>query len=153
MSHSATPWTVAYQTPLSPTISKSLFKFMPIESVMLSNHLFFCPLLLLPSTFASIRVFSSEHPVFSSSSHQVAKVSSSVLPMNIQDLFPLGLTDFISLQSKGLSRVFSSTTIWKHPFFGNQSFLGSSSHICTWQLENSKLWLYRPLLAKWCFCF
>ena len=72
-----------------------------------------------------------------SSSLQVAKVlelSASVLPMNIQGWFPLELTDLILL-SKGLSRVFSSTTIWKRQFFGTQPFLWSKSHICTWLLE------------------
>ena len=61
--------------------------------------------------------------------------STSVLPMNIQDWFPLGLTDLISLQSKGLSRVFSNTTVQKHQFFSTQSSLWSNSHIHTWLLE------------------
>ena len=61
--------------------------------------------------------------------------SASVLPMNIQDWFPLGFTGLISLQSKGLSRVFSSTTVWKHQFFGTQPSLCSNSHIHTWLLE------------------
>ena len=60
-----------------------------------------------------------------------ASASASVLPMNIQGLFPLGLTGLISLQSKGLSRVFSSTLIRKHQFFGAQPSLWSNSHICT----------------------
>ena len=59
--------------------------------------------------------------------------SASVLPMNIQDWFPLGWTGWIFLQSKGLSRVFSSTTVWKHQFFGPQPSLWSNSHICTWK--------------------
>ena len=90
-----------------------------------------------------------------SSSLQVAKVlelSASVLPMNIQGWFPLELTDLILL-SKGLSRVFSSTTIWKRQFFGTQPFLWSKSHICTWLLEKTQLWLYGSLSAKWCLCF
>ena len=74
-----------------------------------------------------------------------ASASVSVLPMNIQDWFPLGSTGLMSLQSKGLSRVFSNTTVWKHQFFGTQPFLWSSSHIHTW--------LDRPLLSKWCLCF
>ena len=61
--------------------------------------------------------------------------SASVLPMNIQDWFPLGLTDWISLQSKGLSRVFSNTTVQKHQFFGPQLSSQSNSHIHTWPLE------------------
>ena len=59
----------------------------------------------------------------------------SVLPMNIQDWFPLGLTGWISLQSKGLSRVFSNTTVQKHQFFGTQPSLWSNSYIHTWLLE------------------
>ena len=64
-----------------------------------------------------------------------ASASKSVLPMNIQDWFPLGLTGLISLQSKGLSRVFSNTTVQKHQFFGTQLYLWSNSHIHTWLLE------------------
>ena len=65
--------------------------------------------------------------------------SASVLPMNIQDWFPLGWTGWIFLKSKGLSRVFSNTTVQKHQFFGAQLSLWSNSHIHTWLLE--KLWL------------
>ena len=61
--------------------------------------------------------------------------STSVLPMNIQGWLPLGLTGLISLLSKGLSRVFSSTTVWKHQFFGTQPSLRPNSHICPWLLE------------------
>ena len=61
--------------------------------------------------------------------------SLSVLPMNIQDWFPLGLTSFVSLQSKGLSRVFSNTTVQKHQFLGIQLSLWSNSHVYTWLLE------------------
>ena len=61
--------------------------------------------------------------------------SASVLPMNIQDWFPLGLTGWISLQSMGLSRVFSNTTVQKHQFFGAQPSSQSNSHIHTWPLE------------------
>ena len=64
-----------------------------------------------------------------------ASASASVLPMNIQDWFPLGWTGWIALQSKGLSRVFSNTTVQKHQFFGAQPCLWSSCHICTWLLE------------------
>ena len=64
-----------------------------------------------------------------------ASALASVLPMNIQGRFPLGLTDLISLDSKGLSRVFSNTTIQKHQFFGSQSSLWFNSHIHTWLLE------------------
>ena len=61
--------------------------------------------------------------------------SASVLPINIQDWFPLGWTGWISLQSKRLSRVFSHTTVQKHQFFGSQLSLWSKSHICIWLLE------------------
>ena len=64
-----------------------------------------------------------------------ASASASALPMNIQDWFPLGLTGWTSLQSKGLSRVFSNTTVQKHQYFGAQLSLWSSSHIHTWLLE------------------
>ena len=70
-----------------------------------------------------------------------------------QPWFPLGLTGLISWLSKGLSRVFSSTTIWKHQFFGAQPSLWSNSHICTWLLEKPWLWLYGSLSAKWYLCF
>ena len=71
-----------------------------------------------------------------------------VLPMNIQDWFPLAFTGWISLQSKGLSRVFSNTTVQKHQFFGAQLSSQSNSHILTWPLEKPYPWLDGPLLAK-----
>ena len=74
--------------------------------------------------------------------------STSVLPMNIQDWFPLGWTGWISLQSKGLSRVFSNTIVQKHWFFSTQLSLWSNSHIHTWLLEKPQPWLDTPLLAK-----
>ena len=114
------PWTAAWQASLSLIIiSWSLLKLMSIELVIPSNHLILCqPLLLLPSIFPSIRVFPMSQ--FFKSGSQSIGVSASVLPMNIQDWFPLGLTGLISLQSKGLSRVFSKTTVQKHQFFGVQ---------------------------------
>ena len=102
------------------------------------------PFLLLPSICPSIKVFSNES-VFASDGQSIGvPASASVLPMNIQDWFPLGLTGLISLQSKGLSRVFSNT-LQKHQFFGAQLSLWSNSHIHTWLLEKPWLWLYRPL--------
>ena len=79
-----------------------------------------CPLLLLPSIFPSIRVFSKESAFHIRWPRIGASTSASVLPMNIQDWFHLGLTGLISLQSKGLSRVFSNTTVQKHQFFSAQ---------------------------------
>ena len=67
----------------------------------------------------------------------VSSASASVLPMNIQDWFPLGWTGWISLQSKGLSRVFSNTTVQKHQFLGPQLSLCSNAHIHTWLLEKT----------------
>ena len=80
-------------------------------------------------------------------------VSASVLPVNNQSWFPLGLTGWISLQSKALSGVFSNTIVQKHQFLGAQLSLWSNSHIHTWPLEKPKLWLDGPLLAKYCLCF
>ena len=77
-----------------------------------------------------------------------ASASASVLPMNIQGWFPLGLADLISLQSKWLSRVFSNTTAQKYQFFSTQLSLWSNSHIHTWLLEKPKLWLDGTLLVK-----
>ena len=81
-----------------------------------------------------------------------ASVSATVLPMNIQGWFPLGLTGLISLLSKRLSRVFSNI-IGRHQFFGAQPSLWSNSHIRTWIMENPSFWLYGPLLAKWYLLF
>ena len=75
---------------------------------------------LLPSIFPSIRVFSNESALCIMWSSIGTSASASVLPMNIQGWFPLGWTDLISLQSKGLSRVFSNTTVQKHQFLGTQ---------------------------------
>ena len=74
--------------------------------------------------------------------------SASVLPMNIQDWFPLGWTGWICLLSKGLSSVFSNTTVQKHQFFSAQLSSWSNSHIHTWLLEKPHLWLDGPLSAK-----
>ena len=127
----ATPWTAARQASPSITISQSLLKLMAIESVMPSNHLFLCHPLLLPSIFPSIRVFSYESILQSTG----VSASASVLPMNIQDWFPSGWTGWISFLTKGLSRVFSNTTVQKHQFFSIQLSSQSNSHIHTWPLE------------------
>ena len=113
----ATSWTVARQASLSITNSWSPPKPMSTESVMPSNHLILChPLLLLPSIFPSVRVFSNE--LFTSGGQSIGVLASaSVLPMNTQDWSPLGWTGWISLQSKGLSKVCSNTIVQKHQFF------------------------------------
>ena len=129
----ATPWTAAS---LSITNSQSLLKLMSIKLVMPSNHLILCrPLLLLSSTFPSIRAFQMSQLFTSGIQSTGVSASASVLPMNIQDWSPLGWTGWISLQSKGLSRVFT-TIVQKHRFFGDQLSLWSSSHIHPWPLEN-----------------
>ena len=112
-----TPWTAACQDFLYFTISWSLLKLMFIESVMPSNHLILChPLLHLPSVFPSIKVFSNIKVFSSVSGDQSIGASALLLPLNIQGWFPLRLTGLISLQFKGLSRVFSNTTVQKHQF-------------------------------------
>ena len=115
-----TPWTAAHQASLFVTNSQSLLKLMSIESVISSNHLILCRPLLPPSIFPSIRVFSNESVLCIRLPNIGVSVSASVLPMNIQDLFPLRLTGWISLQSMGLSGVFSNITVQKHQFFGAQ---------------------------------
>ena len=82
-----------------------------------------------------------------------ASASASILLMNIQNWFPLGLTGLVSMQSKGLSRAFSNTAVQKHQFIGIQPSLWSNSHIHTWLLEKPWLWLEGPLSAKWCLLF
>ena len=134
--------------PCSFTISRSLLKLMSIESVIPSNHLILCrPLLLLLSVFPSIRVFSSESALRIRWPKYLSVALALVLPKNIQYWFPLGLTGLISLQSKGLSQVFSNTTVQKYQFFGTQPSLWSNFHMHTLLLEKSWLWLYRTLLA------
>ena len=127
----ATPWTAAHQASLSMTNSRSLPKLMSIELLMPFNHILCCPLLLLPSIFPKIRVFSNESalcirwPKYWS-------FSFSISPSNEHP----GLISYcISLQSKGLSRVFSNTTVQKHQFSSAQLSLWSNSHIHTWPLE------------------
>ena len=131
-----TPWTAARWASLFFTISWSLLKFMftEINDVIQSSYLL-SPLLFLPSIFPSIRVFSYELALPIKWPSIGASASVSVPLMNIQDWFFLGWTGLISLQFKGLSRVFSSITVQKHQFFGAQSSLWSNSHIHTWLLE------------------
>ena len=121
--------------PLSPGVC---LDSCPLKSVMPTSHLILCCPLLLPSVFPSIRSFLVSQ-LFASGGHSVgASASASVLPVNIHCWFPLGLTVLISLQCKGLSRVFSSTSIQRHQFFGAQPSLWSNSHIHTWLLGKKK---------------
>ena len=119
-----TLWTAAVPASLSSTISQSLLKYMSTEPVMLLNHLILCrPLLLLPSIFSSIRVFSNESalrirwPNYWSFSFNISPSS------EYSGLISFRTDWLISLQSKGLSRVFSNTTVQKHQFLGAQLFL------------------------------
>ena len=134
----AAPWTAAHQALLSITSSWSLLRLMPTNC--------WCH----PAISSSVSPFSSCFQSFPASGSFlrsqffasggqsiVVSASTSVLPMNIQHWFPLWLTGLISLQSKGLSRVFSNTTVQKHQFFGAQLSLQSNSHIHTWLLEKS----------------
>ena len=130
-----TSWTSACQSSLSITNSRNLHKLTSITLVMPSNHLILChPCLLPPSIFPSIMVFSNESALRVRCQSIGVSASTSVLSMNTRDWFPLGWTGWISLQSKGLSRVFSNTTVQKHQFFGAQLSLYSNSHIHTWLL-------------------
>jgi len=126
----------------------------------------FCPLYqwCYPTISSSVSLFSSclqSFPATRSfpmswlfvSGGQSFWASATVLPMNSQSWFPLALTGLISLLPKGLSRVFSSTTVQKHQLFYAQLSLWSNSHIHTWLLEKPQSWLYRSLSAKWCLCF
>ena len=149
MSYSVTPGPAACQTSLSFTTSQSLLKLMSIELMMPSSHLILChPILLLPSIFPTIRVFSDESvlhlrwPKYWSFSFSTSSSSeySRLISFRI---------DLISLLSKGPSTVVSSTKVWKHQFLGIQPSLWSSSHIRTWLLEKP----YRPLSAKWYLSF
>ena len=136
-----TPWAAAGQDLLSSTISQSSLIFTPIVSLMLSNYLTLCCCLFFwPSILPSIRVFPNESalrirwPKYWSFSHSPSNEYSWLVSFRIDGL--------MILLSKGLSRVFSSTTTWKHQFFGSQPFLWSNSY--PWLLEKPQLWLYRP---------
>ena len=131
-----TPWTLAHQASLSITNSQSLLKFTSIELVMPSNHLILCrPLLLSPSILPSIRVFSNESALLIRWP-KYWSLSFSISPSNeYSGLISFRMDCWISLQSKGLSRVFFNTTVQKHQFFGIQLSLYFNSHIHTWLLE------------------
>ena len=108
----------------------------PLRLVMSSNHLILCHLLLLPpSVFPNIKVFSNESVLSIMRPKYWSFSLPSIRPINFQDWFPLALTDWISLQSRGLSIVFFNTIVQKHQFFGAQLSLLSNSHIHTRLLE------------------
>ena len=121
VSDSASPWTATCQASLSITNSQSLPKLMSLESMMPSNHLILCnPLLLLPLIFPSLRVFANESTLHIRWPNYWS-FSFNISPSNEHSgLISLRMTGWISLQSKGLSRVFSSTIVQKHQFFSPQ---------------------------------
>ena len=133
-----TPWTAARQASLSFTISWSLLKLMSIKFVFHTTIL--SSVVPFSSCFQPFPA-SGSFPMswlFPSGGQCIGtSASASVLPMNIQDWLPLGLTGFISLQSKGISRVFSNTRVWRHQFFSALPSLWSNSHINTWLMEKS----------------
>ena len=124
------PWSEARQASVSITNSRRLLKLMSMELVMPSNHLIVCcPLLFCLQSFPAWGSFQISQ-LFASGGQSIG-VSASVLPKNNQDWSPSGWTGWISLQSKGLSRVFSNTTVQKHQFFSVQLSSQSNSHIHT----------------------
>ena len=131
----ATPWIAARQASVSLTISRSLPKFMFIAQwccpvISSSDALFsFCPW-----SFPASGNFPMHHLFASDDQNTETSVSASVVPVNVQGWSPLRLTGFISLLSKGLSGIFSSTTVWRHQFFDVLPSLWSSSHTSTWPL-------------------
>ena len=132
---SPTPGVHSNSCPLSrwchPTISSSVIPFSSC-----------------PQSFPASRSFQISQ-LFATGSQSIGvSASTSVLPMNIQGWFPLGWTGWISMKSKGLSRVFSNNTVQKHQAFSAQLSLQSNSHIHTWLLEKPQPWLDGPLLAK-----
>ena len=141
-----TPWAAAHQASLSIINSQSYPNSCPSS--------WWCH----PAISSSVVLFSSclqsfpasgsfQMSKFFASGGQSIRISTpaSDLPVSIQDWFPLGWTGWICLQSKGFSRVFSNTTVQKHQFFDTQPSLQSNSHVRTWPLENTQLWIYGPL--------
>ena len=142
------PMDSACQASLSIINSQSWLTLMSIKSVMPSSHVIFChPLLLLLSVFPSIGIFQwvdscIKWPKYGSFSFSIS------LSNEYSRLISLGLSGLISWLSRGLSTVFSSTTVQKHQFFCTQPCLWSNSHIHRWLLEKLWLWLDRPLSSK-----
>ena len=132
----STPWAAARQASLSITNSRSSPKLTSVESVMPSSHLILChPLLLLPQSLPASESFPMSQLFTLGGQSTGVSASASFLPKKSQGWSPSEWTGWISLQSKGLSRVFSITTVQKHQFFGAQLSSQSNSHIHTWPLE------------------
>ena len=134
----ATPWTAAGQSSLFFTISWSLLKLMSIELVMPSKHLILCrPLLFLPPVPPTSGSFPMSQLFAWGGQSTGVSALASFLPKKSQGWSPSEWTGWISLQSKGLSRAFSNTTVQKHQFFGAQLSSQSNSHFHTWLLEKN----------------
>ena len=148
VSDSATPWTAACQASLSITNSRSLLKLMSIKSVMPSNHLILCrPLSSCHQSLPASGSFQMSQ-LFASGGQRIGvSAPTSVLPMNIQDWSPLGWTGWISLQSKGLSRIFSNTTVQTHLFFSAQLSLQSNPQLSHPYMTTGKT----IALTRWTF--
>ena len=132
----ATSWIAAHQASLYIPNSWSLLKLMSIEwwcRPAISSSV--VPFSSCPQSLTALRPFPMSQLLAWGGQSIGVSASASVLPINIQDWFSLGLTGLISLQSKGLSRVFSNTTVQKRQFFSAQLSLWSNSHIHTWLLE------------------
>ena len=127
----ATPWTAACQASLSIANSQNLLKLMSIKSVMPYNHFILCRPFTCLQFFPASESFLISQLFAPDGQNFGVSASASVLPMNTQDSFPLGLTGLISLLSKGFSRVFSNTTVQARQFFSAQLSLQSNSNIHT----------------------
>ena len=136
-------WPAAHQASLSFTISQSLLKLMSFESMMSSNHFVLCcPLLLLPSIFPRIRVFSNQSDLrIRWPKYWSFRLSTSPSNEN-SGLISFRIDWFNLLAVQGTLSIFSNITIQKHYFFGTQPSLWPNSHIHTWLLEKQQLWLH-----------
>ena len=132
-----TPWITAHQASLSSAISQSLFKLMSSKSVIATISSSVVPFSSCLQSFPASGSFLMSQFFASGGQTIGASVSVSVLPMNIQGWFPLGWIGLISLQSKGLSKAFSNTTVKKHQFFGAQPYLWPNSNSYIWVLEQN----------------
>ena len=136
----ATPWIAARQAFLSITNSRCSLKLMSIESVMPSSHFILCrPFSSCSQSLPASESFPMSQLFAWGSQSTGVSALASVLPKNTQDWSPLEWIGWISLQSKGLSRVFSNTTVQKHQFFGTHLSLQPNSDINTWLLETPSL--------------
>ena len=134
VSDSLRPHELQHARPLCPSPTPGVHsELMSIKSVMPSSHLIICrPLLLLPPIPPASEAFPMSQLFAWGGQSTGASALASFLPKNTQDRSPLEWTGWISLQSKGLSRVFSNTTVQKHQFFGTQPSSQSNFHIHTW---------------------